>query len=109
LVAGCYAFLETSLDPEIQRIMLLDGPAVLGWETWRKIDEAQSGRLLEEILVILTEQGIIQPLPATALTRLLSGAMNEAALWIAQSSDPRQSLADAKETLGALLSALRAD
>lgn len=31
LTAGCRAFLTTSTDPEIQRIMLIDGPAVLGW------------------------------------------------------------------------------
>jgi AcrR family transcriptional regulator len=107
LIAGCRAFLEASLDPAIQRIMLIDAPAVLGWEAWRKIDEEQSGRLLEEILTILTEQGLIKRLPITALTRLLSGAMNEAALWIAQSDDPQQALAEAITALEALLQSLR--
>jgi len=108
LVAGCRAFLEISLDPAVYRVMLLDAPAVLGWQTWRRIDAEQSGRLLEAMLVILVEQGEIKPLPIAALTHLLSGAMNEAALWIAQSRDPRQALAEAVITLETLLLSLRA-
>src|SRR5262245_42317013 len=36
--AGCHAFLEASMDPGVQQIVLRDGPAVLGWETWREIE-----------------------------------------------------------------------
>lgn len=39
-----------STDPELQRIMLVDGPAVLGWSEWRALDEAASARHLAEIL-----------------------------------------------------------
>lgn len=107
LVAGCHAFLEASLDPAVQRIMLLDAPAVLGWEIWRQIDAAQSGRLLAEVLDMLAAERQIHPLPLEALTRLLSGAMNEAALWIARSDDPQRALEEAKTALDALLRSLR--
>ena len=46
LVAGCEAFLASHSDPEIRRIMLIDAPIVLGWQTWREMDEASSQRLL---------------------------------------------------------------
>ena len=39
MVAGAGAFLDASLEPAVQRIILLDAPAVLGWETWREIGE----------------------------------------------------------------------
>jgi AcrR family transcriptional regulator len=107
LMAGCHAFLEASLDPAFQRIMLLDAPAVLGWETWRQIDAEQSGKLLEELLTELAGQGKIKPLPIAALTRLLSGAMNEAALWIAQSDNPQKALGEAVEGLDAVIEGLR--
>lgn len=107
LVGGCRAFLEASLDPAIQRIMLVDAPAVLGWETWRQIDAEQSGQLLEDILMILKNRGLIKPLSTAALTRLLSGAMNEAALWIAQADHPKKALKEAVATLETLLGALR--
>ena len=32
------AFLDASLDPEVRRVLLIDGPAVLGWDTWREIE-----------------------------------------------------------------------
>ena len=37
---GAEAFLDACLEPAVQRIVLLEGPTVLGWETWREIDMA---------------------------------------------------------------------
>jgi AcrR family transcriptional regulator len=37
LRAGSEMFLDACLEPEVQRIVLLDAPAVLGWERWREI------------------------------------------------------------------------
>src|SRR5687767_6457834 len=37
LHAGSEMFLDVCLEPEVQRIVLLDAPAVLGWERWREI------------------------------------------------------------------------
>ena len=107
LRAGCHAFLAASLDPTVQRIMLLDGPAVLGWENWRALDAEHSMRLLREGLEALIAQGLIAPQPVEALTHLLSGAMNEAALWIARSTQTEQALAEATAALDRLLDGLR--
>ncbi|GAA3761181.1 TetR/AcrR family transcriptional regulator [Plantactinospora mayteni] len=105
--AGCEAFLAASTDPAVQRIMLVDGPAVLGWAQWRALDEVNSARHLTEALDALIETGVLAPQPVAPLTRLLSGAMNEAALWLATSGRPE----DMTYTVAALtrmLSALRA-
>lgn len=83
-VAGCEAFLAESLHPDVGRIMLVDGPAVLGWDEWRAIDEATSGRHLADALTGLMAAGELAAQPVEPLARLLSGAMNEAALWLAQ-------------------------
>ncbi|WP_378737754.1 TetR/AcrR family transcriptional regulator [Nocardia brasiliensis] len=106
LVAGCEAFLTTCTDPEIQRIMLIDGPAVLGWHEWRAMDAAQSARHLDEALTALIEAGVLATQPVAPLTHLLSGAMNEAALWLATSTDP-DALADTTAALRRLLEACR--
>ncbi|SEF12260.1 DNA-binding transcriptional regulator, AcrR family [Jiangella alba] len=106
LTAGCEAFLRASADPEVQRILLIDGPAVLGWDEWRALDDASSGRHLREALESVIDDGVIAPQPVGPLTHLLSGAMNEAALWLARSDDPRD-LDDTVATLLALLNALR--
>lgn len=107
LTAGCRAFLAASTDPEIQRIMLIDGPAVLGWAEWRALDEENSARHLAEALTELIEAGVIERQPVAPLTHLLSGAMNEAALWLATSRGP-DDLAHTWAALSRMLTALRA-
>ncbi len=32
------AWLDACIDPAVQRILLVDGPAVLGWQRWKDID-----------------------------------------------------------------------
>ena len=53
------------------------------------------------------QKGIVKPLPLDALAHLLNGAMDEAAVWIAQSGNPHQALAEAQQTLGTLLKSLK--
>ncbi len=106
LTAGCRAFLAASTDPRIQRIMLVDGPAVLGWQQWRALDEAASARHLAEALTALIDEGVIAAQPVAPLTHLLSGAMNEAALWLATSTDP-EDLTHTWAALSRMLEALR--
>jgi AcrR family transcriptional regulator len=106
LTAGCRAFLTATTDPDVQRIMLVDGPAVLGWHEWRALDEAASARHLTEALTVLIEQGVITAQPVAPLTHLLSGAMNEAALWLAESTSV-EDLADTWAALSRMLEALR--
>lgn len=108
LTAGCAAFLRASAEPDVQQIMLIDGPAVLGWSEWRAMDEATSVRHLREALAALIDDGTIAPQPVTPLTHLLSGAMNEAALWLA-TSPGASDLADTTAALNGLLRSLRAD
>ncbi|MGI5200399.1 TetR/AcrR family transcriptional regulator [Spirillospora sp. CA-108201] len=107
LTAGCQAFLAASTAPGVQRIMLVDGPAVLGWNEWRALDEQASARYLAEALTELIQAEVIAPQPVAPLTHLLSGAMNEAALWLASSGDPAN-LPDTQAALARLLEALHA-
>jgi AcrR family transcriptional regulator len=107
LIAGCRAFLAASLDPQVQQIMLIDAPAVLGWQMWRQIDAEHSMKSLRWQLDEMAAAGIIQPPSVEALTHQLSGAMNEAALWIARAPQPEQALEEAMTTLERLLAGIR--
>lgn len=104
LLIGCRRFLTAATEPTIQRILLIDGPAVLGWSEWRAGDAATSMRHLGDALTELIDTGVIPEQPVAPLTHLLSGAMNEAALWLATSNDP----ADLDATVRALESMLSA-
>lgn len=107
LLAGSRAFLEASIDPHFQQIVIVDAPAVLGWELWRRVDAVHGLNELKIGLTELMKAGLIKLQPLDALTHLLAGAMNEAALWIAQSPNPPQALEEAMATLETLLQALR--
>ncbi|MFG1854299.1 TetR/AcrR family transcriptional regulator [Actinomadura geliboluensis] len=106
LRAGCRAFLSAGSDPVVRRIVLIDAPAVLGWDEWRAMDEDSSARHLAEALEDLVKAGVITDQPVEPLARLLSGAMNEAALWLARSPAP-QALAQTEQALDRLLNGLR--
>ncbi|QMV40872.1 TetR/AcrR family transcriptional regulator [Cohnella cholangitidis] len=105
LILGSRAFVAAAVEPRIRRILLIDGPAVLGWEAWRRMDEENSMRHLREQLELMQRQGCLKPVPLDALTHFVSGALNESALWIAQSPDADQSL---EETISVISHFLKA-
>ncbi len=106
LVEGMRAFLDACLDPAVRRIYLIDAPAVLGWHRWREIDAPHGVRSLREGIAAVLEA---QPDPALAiepLTFMLSGASNEAALWVAEAEDERSARRAVDRTLGELIERL---
>ncbi|MFE3098361.1 TetR/AcrR family transcriptional regulator [Streptomyces sp. NPDC059248] len=106
LRAGCRAFLAAGTDPAVRRIVLLDAPTVLGWDEWRAMDDSSSARHLADALRSLVAAGVIPDQPVEPLARLLSGAMNEAAVWLARSADPG-ALAATEQALDRLLAGVR--
>ncbi len=107
LLVACHAFLECSVDPEVQRITLLDAPMVLSWEAKRELDARYCLGSLKEGLRRAQESGAIEELPLDATAHLLLGAMTEAAMWIARSVDSTAALAEAKMGLDRLLEGFR--
>jgi len=105
---GSKAFLSAVMNPTLQRIVLIDGPSVLGWQEWRRLDGEHGLKDLREGLEALQRLGMLKPLPVEALAHLLSGAMNDAALWIVHQDDPFEALRQTLENLDALLDGLRA-
>ena len=87
LVLGIEAFLDASAIPEVQQIMLVDGPSVLGWDVWRETGEV-SVRLTEQVLQAAMDAGRIVPTPARPLAHVLIGAVDEAAMVVARADDP---------------------
>ncbi|MGB3554703.1 MAG: TetR/AcrR family transcriptional regulator [Jannaschia sp.] len=107
LLAQGLAYIELALDSEIQRIVLLDGPAVLGdpsqWPSQSACLE-ETRRALGE----LREAGIVRGMDIEAAARLLNGAALNAALWVAASEAPQKTLPKAIEALTCLASGFRA-
>ncbi|MBX5164414.1 MULTISPECIES: TetR/AcrR family transcriptional regulator [unclassified Rhizobium] len=105
LLAEGAAYIQMALNPEVQRIVLLDGPAVLGdpsqWpsqNTCLQVTKSNVERLIA--------RGVLKPLDAEATARLLSGAALNAALWIAASENPQNVLPKAVDAFHALAAGL---
>ncbi len=94
-----------SLEPEIQRIMLLDGPAVLG-DPSQWPNQSACIRTSTRSLQTLMDQGTIRPADAEATARLINGATLSAALWIASAEDPEAVSKKAVEAFLTLVSGL---
>jgi AcrR family transcriptional regulator len=104
--AGIRVFLEACRTPDVQRIVLIDGPAVLGWERWREVAERYGLGLMEAVVTAAIDAGEIAPLAAVPLAHLLMGALDEAALLVVR--DPAATEAVAA-TFERLLDGLRSD
>jgi AcrR family transcriptional regulator len=113
---GCHEFLDAALDPAVQRIVLLDAPAVLGWAAWREVDARYGLGLVMEGLRAVFAAGPggprrHEPTPAAtppveALGHLLLAALNEAAMLVAGASDPVESRAEVGAIVDQLLESL---
>lgn len=108
LVLGSEAFLDACATPEVQRIVLLDAPSVLGWDVRRAIDTDYGLRLLEGALQNAIDAGRLMPASASAVAHVLAGALDEAAMVVARAEDPAAARAEMSVTLRRLLEGLRA-
>lgn len=97
------AYIEMALEPEIQRIVLCDAPAVLGDPSLRESANACITSLTRSV-TRLKEEGIVAAdLDAEATARLVSGASAYAAQWIANSDDPQATSKKAVAAFKAML------
>jgi AcrR family transcriptional regulator len=108
LVVGCEAFLDACARPEVQRIMLVDGPSVLGWDVWREIDSGYALGALEAAIQNAIDAGALSPAPANAVAHVLIGALDEAAMVVARSDDQAAAREEMGTTVRRLLEGLRA-
>jgi AcrR family transcriptional regulator len=85
--AGVRAFLDESQDPGFQRIMLVDGPSVLGWDRVRAIEAEHGLALIKAVIGQLMQIGQIRRHDVDVLSHLIFGALIEGALLISRAED----------------------
>jgi AcrR family transcriptional regulator len=88
LRAGCAAWLRLARDPEVQRIELIDAPAVVGWQRWRELAEGSALGQLKTSLQRVAETGRLPASSVDMLGHMLLAALNEVALLVARAEEP---------------------
>jgi AcrR family transcriptional regulator len=99
---GLHGFLDAALEPEVQRIVLVDAPVILGWQGLRAIEGAGGLALVQEVLQEAMNDGAIQRLPVRELANMILAALEEASLLVAQATNKAQ----AKRSVGLILDRL---
>ena len=106
-LAGWDAVLDTAIDGPLQRIRVVDAPAVLGWQRWQELNAQYTLANIEAGLVRLLEQGVLAPQPVAPLAVLLMGLSNQAVAAIAGAEDPIKARRDIGRAVRGLLEGLR--
>ncbi len=106
LQLGFAAFLDQCLNPEVQRIVMLDGPTVLGWDLWHELDERYAFGTIKAVLSVAAETGRIEESAVEPLTHLLLGAVMQAGMVVARSDDPLTAKKAMTDTFAGIVSAL---
>jgi AcrR family transcriptional regulator len=88
LFAAADAWLQIATDPEVRQLVLLDAPRVLGWADFRDISLGSSLGLTEQLLTEVIEAGQLKSQPTRPLATIILGALDEAAMSIANADDP---------------------
>ncbi|MBD0703871.1 TetR/AcrR family transcriptional regulator [Pseudomonas sp. PSB1] len=99
------AYIKMSLEPEIQRIVFLDGPSVLGDPSQWPSQNACI-RSTQRSIQRLIDEGTIRKVNTEATARLIMGALLGASLWIANADDPHTASEQVVESFVALASGL---
>jgi AcrR family transcriptional regulator len=103
--AGCRAFLSECLKPEVQRIVLLDASAALGWDEMRRL-EAPLLQMMEVGISRAVEAGRIASRPPEPLAHFLFGALCETAMTVARAEDQKAARRRAVSEIGRVLDGL---
>lgn len=88
LVNGCVAFVDVAMDEALRQIVLVDGPGVLGYERWRRIDAKFGLGSLKEGLKAWAQDD--PNIDVDVLAHFISGALNDLVLFVSESSNREQ-------------------
>jgi AcrR family transcriptional regulator len=104
--AGARLFLDRCAVPDVQRIVLIDAPAVLGWDQWRAVGVKYGLGVIEGMLAHAIAEGAIPEQPLRPTAHVLLGALDEAALYVSRAGDGDQARKDMDAVCDRLLSGI---
>jgi AcrR family transcriptional regulator len=105
---GAATWLDACAEPEVQRIVLIEAPSVLGWARWREISLRQGMGLVQSLVGHAIASGRIVEQPAEPLAHVLIGALDESALYVAQAEDQVKARREVGAVLDRLIDSLAA-
>lgn len=100
------AWLDICEQPDLQRIVLVDGPSVLGWTRWREICQPNVLGLIQAVLAQGMADGDVDQQPVIPLSHALIAVADEAAMYVASAAEPATARREMLDVAGRLLTSL---
>jgi AcrR family transcriptional regulator len=102
----CLTWIRLAGDPVVQQTVLIDAPAVLGWERWRELDEQANLGWIRAALAYAAEAGSVDRRHVDTFAHIVLAAANEVALMIARTDDPAAALTAGESSIAEFLDRL---
>jgi AcrR family transcriptional regulator len=107
LIVGCRLWVEAHLAPDVRQIVVNDARAVLGWEVARTIETRFSTVAVRGALRKAMSAGVLTRQPLRPLALMLTGALSESCLYVAEAEDPFTALEEVSGLIASMLSGMR--
>ncbi len=102
------AWVRLAGDPVVQRILLLDAPAVLGWERWRELDERHALGVIRKAVGVAAAEGRLDAGMVDVYAHVLLASINELALLVARAPDTARAVAESERAVAEVVDRLLA-
>jgi AcrR family transcriptional regulator len=109
LRAGSLAWIRLAGDQVVQQTVLIDAPAVLGWQRWRELDEQGTLGEIKAAVAYAADAGRIERRHVDTFAHIVLAAANEVALMIARADDPAAALTAGESAFAEFLDRLLGD
>jgi AcrR family transcriptional regulator len=103
------AWLDIASEQEVRQLVLLDAPSILGWAGFREISLRYGLGMTEQLLRAAIDAGELKPQPTRPLATIMIGALDEAAMSIANADEPEQEKKDVRSVIHNVIDGLLID
>lgn len=107
-VAGWLSALDQMPTGGMGRVLMLEGPAVLGYQDWQSIDDAHFHETVTSAVDHFMDEGIVAPQPVEPVARVLLTVSNALGTLISSSDEPEEMRAAIAPVWAQLINGLRA-
>lgn len=97
-------FIRVAATPTVHRIVMIDGPAVLGWQEWRLLQASEGLNVVMDAIADGIQAGLIRDQPPRALAYLLIALIEEGALLVTYAENAEEAIDRTVVALDTLLS-----
>jgi AcrR family transcriptional regulator len=105
-LAALDIFLESELDPVMQRVCFIEGPAALGFERWWAFGERYYVEAIRSIVDRMSDEGTLDAPDSDTLSQMLFGAITAGVLHLVRNDDPRAEIEKVRDVVIRIMAGL---